>query len=98
MAYGAVFYWLFLCLVWAFIIAHLLDRRGGVSPTAGMVPDRTPLLLALAILAAKWPIIFFNAELNADESQFFAGALGLLHDPVPWRGADNTTSGPLNSY
>ena len=33
-----------------------------------------------------------------DESWLIAGALELLHDPVPWRGADLTTSGPLNSY
>ncbi len=98
MASLSIFYWFFLCWVWALIIWKLLDLSEHASVTLGVLRDPAPLLLALAMIAARWPTIFVNAELNPDESWLFAGALGLLHDPVPWRGADNTTSGPLNSY
>ena len=97
-AYGGVFYWFFLCLAWSLIVWKLLDLCEATSLAVEVSRDHAPLLLALAIVAARWPTIFVHAELNPDESQLFAGALGLMHDPVPWRGADNTTSGPLNSY
>ena len=57
-----------------------------------------PVFLALALIAARWPTFLLNQPLNPDEGWLIAGALRFMHDPVPWRGADLTTSGPLNSY
>lgn len=56
------------------------------------------LLLFLFLLAWRWPFLLCAAEYNPDESQFIAGAITLMHDPVFWRSVDGTTSGPLNFY
>ncbi|WP_221389750.1 hypothetical protein [Dyadobacter sp. NIV53] len=44
------------------------------------------------------PVILFNRELNADESQMLSQGMTLFHDPVYWRSVDGTTGGPLGSY
>lgn len=69
------------------------ERQGSVQPV-----DVVPILLALTLVAARWPTLFLNEQLNPDESGLIAGALRFMHDPVPWRGADLNTSGPLNAY
>lgn len=53
------------------------------------------LLLAL-ILAWRWPVLFQATPFNPDEAQLLAAALTFVHDPVPFRSVDLTTSGPLN--
>jgi hypothetical protein len=53
--------------------------------------------LASFIFAGRWPGLL-PPELNADESQFLAGAQKLFYDPVYWRAVDVGTSGPLNIY
>lgn len=56
------------------------------------------LVLFAVLLAWRWPFLLSADEYNPDESQLIAGALTLRVDPVPWRGVDGFTSGPLNFY
>jgi len=53
------------------------------------------LSLAL-ILAWRWPVLFQATPFNPDEAQLLAAALTYVHDPLPFRSVDLTTSGPLN--
>ena len=55
-------------------------------------------LLVLAVFASRIPAISLDTELNPDESQMLAQVMRLGIDPVPWRGMDGTTSGPLNTW
>jgi hypothetical protein len=59
-----------------------------------------PFLLALSatVVLFRLPAILTNHPLNPDECLQIVGGWSLLHDPVPWRGSDNGTSGPLNMY
>lgn len=50
----------------------------------------------LLLAVSRLPMIFTNHELSPDESMQLALAHRMLGDWVPWRGADFTTSGPLN--
>lgn len=53
-------------------------------------------LMALALFAFRWPVIFDNRpDINPDESQMLAGARTLQFDPVFWRSVDGHTAGPL---
>lgn len=62
-------------------------------------PEKTFFLLSTVFLVfARLPVLVFNRELNADESQMLAQALTLAKDPVYWRSVDGTTGGPLSSY
>ena len=72
---------------------------------APVVPARWPLrhldsnlvfggLLLLAMLAWRWPAVFYFKPVNPDEPQFLAGALTLLARGRFWW-IDSTTSGPL---
>lgn len=66
-----------------------------------VAPRRTwifALLLLLFLLAWRWPYLLAAAEYNPDESQFVAGAMTLVHDPVFWRSVDGGTAGPLDFY
>ncbi len=56
------------------------------------------LLPAGVLLLSRVPVMFYPRELNADEGQMLAQAMRYLADPIPWRAADGTTSGPLNSW
>ncbi len=55
-------------------------------------------LIVLILAVGRWPSLAFAKELNADESQFLAGAHALVYDPVFWRATDVGTSGPLNVF
>lgn len=62
---------------------------------------REPALLCsifFLLYAIRWPIMAWPHPINVDESQFVAAAVKATVDWVPWRGVDNGTSGPLNSY
>jgi hypothetical protein len=97
--YVQLIYWLSLCLVWGLLPLQLFRHEESAEKPDSVQPfDPVPVLLGLALIAARWPTLFLNEPLNPDESWLIAGALGFMHDPVPWRGADLTTSGPLNSY
>jgi hypothetical protein len=57
-------------------------------------------LLALglaAIVTSRLPSLFYGDELNVDESMQMALARRMEMDWTLWRGADYTTSGPLNA-
>lgn len=56
------------------------------------------LLVLFVLLAWRWPFLLCADEYNPDESQLIAGAITLQTDPIPWRGVDGFTSGPLNFY
>jgi len=56
-----------------------------------------PFLVA-AVLISRVPAIHCNEETNVDESVFMAQVMRLAIDPVPWRGMDGTTSGPVNTW
>jgi hypothetical protein len=96
MTYVEPFYWIFLCLCWGLLVWQLFNH--GEKGDFVQQFDPVPTLLALILIAGRWPTLFLNEQLNHDESGLIAGALAFLHDPVPWRGADLTTSGPLNAY
>lgn len=55
------------------------------------------VLGGLAILAFRWPVLYFPRLLDHDEAQMGAQAIKFFTDIVPWRSVDGTTSGPLNS-
>lgn len=55
-------------------------------------------LLLGALVILRLPSIFFNHELNPDESQMLSQGMKFLVDPRPWKAVDGTTAGPLNSY
>jgi len=62
---------------------------------------REPALLCsifFLLYAMRWPIMAWPHPINIDEGQFVAAAVKTTVDWVPWRGVDNGTSGPLNSY
>lgn len=50
------------------------------------------------IVFMRLPVLIFNQELNADESQMIAHAITLKQFPVYWESVDGTTIGPLDSY
>ncbi len=57
------------------------------------------LLASLALLViARVPFLFFNQELNPDESQVLSHTLTLLQHPGYWQSVDGQTIGPLNIY
>jgi hypothetical protein len=56
------------------------------------------LLSAIFLFLTRLPVLVFNRELNADESQILAQALTLTFSPVYWNSVDGTTGGPLLSY
>jgi hypothetical protein len=55
-------------------------------------------LSTFLIAFMRLPVLLFNRELNADESQMLAQAMTLFKDPVYFRSVDGTTGGPLGSY
>ena len=56
------------------------------------------LSLSVTIVLFRLPAILTNVPLNVDECSQLVGGWSLLHDPVPWRGSDNVTSGTLNMF
>ncbi len=78
------------------------ERASGRLPGTALHLLRQPItfviLGALAILAFRWPALFFPWLLDHDEAQMGAQAIKYFTDFVPWRSVDGTTSGPLNSW
>jgi hypothetical protein len=97
--YHHLTYNLILSLFWGLLAWQMFRDEEPASIQVGSHSyDPIPVLFCLALIAARWPTLLLNEEINPDESQRIALALSFLHDPVPWRGADPTTGGPLNSY
>jgi branched-subunit amino acid transport protein AzlD len=93
--YNPIIYWLAgYCIACCLcILVFLSPRRSPVNP------ERWYILLGSVLLPVmRLPVILFNRELNADESQMLTQAMTLLKDPVYFRSVDGTTGGPLGSY
>ena len=56
------------------------------------------LLLAVALPVWRLRSLLYNGEVNVDESQVLAQAMRYRIDPIPWRGVDGGSSGPLNTW
>jgi hypothetical protein len=54
--------------------------------------------IVIVVSVLRLPFILWPHEMNPDESQLLSQAMKFLVDPVPWRGVDGTSGGPLNSY
>ena len=57
-----------------------------------------PAILVILVSILRLPFLLWPHEMNPDESQMLSQAMKYLVDPVPWRGVDGTSGGPLNSY
>ena len=55
-------------------------------------------ILGIVLLIFRWPGLFYNGELNPDESFEIVAARRLLQHPVFGTGVDGGTAGPLNFY
>lgn len=80
------------------LLILLSQCRPNGLPGTGRPDVRFGASLLLLLTVMRLPGIFFNQELNADESQTLAGVITLMHDPVFGRSVDGTTLGPLNHY
>jgi hypothetical protein len=56
------------------------------------------LALGATVVLFRLPNVLTNRVLEPDECGHIAAGWSLLHDPVPWRGSDHGSSGPINSY
>ena len=83
-----------LLLAWSAWLFHTQEITSRAKHRAVV----SALLVFAVLLAWRWPFLLSADEYNPDESQLIAGALTLPLDPVPWRGVDGFTSGPLNFY
>lgn len=90
-------YWIGAGLATVALLAAVIHtwRRPGTAPRRDWV---FAALLLLFLLAWRWPYLLAAAEYNPDESQFVAGAMTLVQDPVFWRSVDGGTAGPLDFY
>lgn len=92
-----------LVLRWlAVLLVLALALEGAFQPIQAF-PKRVRIWLFtgsvfLALFIWRYPFMVYPAELNVDESQTLATARIFCDDPVPWRSADTTTSGPFNTY
>ncbi len=83
-------------------LASLATQGGTSSPVTHTGPRDRGLLfllaLAVAVVLFRLPSILAERMLNPDECAQLVGGWSFLHDPVPWRGSDNGSSGPFNMY
>lgn len=85
-------------LGWTYVNGRTTADAGAVSARHDRRDVGFVLILLVVLFAWRWPFLLSADEFNPDESQFIAGAITLRGDPLPWRGVDGTTSGPLNFY
>lgn len=94
-----VFY--YLIAVGLLVVLIRQCRPGSISRRAAD-PSRSDALflgLALTLLVfMRVPSVFYNRELNPDESQLLTQAITLKQDPVYGRSVDGTSIGPINTY
>lgn len=89
-------YWLLAagCTVLWFFSACFRHDPAGPAWARLNHPAAFGSLLFIAMLACRWPGIFYFRPVNPDEPQFLAGALTMLARGEIWS-VDPTTSGPL---
>ncbi|NIJ50997.1 hypothetical protein [Dyadobacter arcticus] len=81
------------------LIGYILAGLVVLSSSSKRVSTPFFLLSCILLLAfMRLPVIVFNRELNADESQMLSHAITLFQDPIYWRSVDGTTIGPLDNY
>ncbi|MEO6684336.1 MAG: hypothetical protein ABIN24_00160, partial [Dyadobacter sp.] len=81
------------------LIGYLLAGAVIVSAVYKIIPVKVFIVLAILLLVfMRMPVLVFNREINADESQMLSHAITLYEDPVYWRSVDGTTIGPLDNY
>lgn len=87
-------------LGWACLLLATAGVLGPLCTARLRSPPRWAwwLLLATALLAFRWPLLWVPHQQNPDESQLIAGAITLRYDPVFWRSVDGVTAGPLDFY
>jgi len=89
-----------LCMVatGALVLAPLVKKR--IVPRLSFLlrPWLFLALIAVSLFACRYPAFFYPRYMDPDEAQMLAQAITFETHPVPWRDADGTTSGPVNSY
>ncbi|RAJ97776.1 hypothetical protein LX87_02681 [Larkinella arboricola] len=85
--------WLAFLIVGGLFIASDFRHRLSRWQQLGLLVVLVGLLVTNRLL-----LLFFNRELNPDESQMLSQAITLWHHPVYWRSTDGATMGPLSSY
>ncbi len=77
-----------------------LQARSGTLGAGPYWSQGVAFLLALAVTVVlfRLPGILTDRILNSDECGLMVGGWSVLRDPVPWRGVDGITSGPLVFY
>lgn len=81
------------------LLGYLLAGAVIISAVYKIIPLKVFLVLAILLLVfMRMPVLVFNREINADESQMLSHAITLYEDPVYWRSVDGTTIGPLDNY
>lgn len=89
-------------MVWLipFILIFLLTSWRILKEWSEGLPIKSKWLWILVGITAivRLPSILYNQVMNVDEAQTIAHALTLIRFPMPWKGIDFTTNGPLNAY
>jgi hypothetical protein len=85
--------WLAFLIVGGLWIASDFRRQLPRWQQIGLLVALVGLLVVNRIL-----LLFFNRELNPDESQLLSQAITLWHHPIYWQSTDGATMGPLSSY
>lgn len=101
----AALYAVLACLAWLAVMLWVgrraLAAGRQVAPATGVAwVVRGWVLLALfaVLVLFRGPLLAASNIVHVDEVEFLVAAQNLRADPVPWRGADAHSSGPLNLY
>ncbi|MCY7349752.1 MAG: hypothetical protein LH606_03680 [Cytophagaceae bacterium] len=91
--------WLGLAVIVVLFLFNEFRNREGLSQKTPWIARIWPLALMLVLLVGRrLPLLFYNQEINPDESQILSQAITLWHYPVYWQSTDGATMGPLSSY
>jgi hypothetical protein len=89
-------------LLWAALVGVALfpALKNDDLTNAGWHRTMGVFLVILALSLPVWRLrsLLYNGEINVDESQLLAQVLRYGLDPIPWRGVDGGSSGPLNTW
>ena len=89
-------------LLWCLLFAIALHRAFSKTECTSSAWWRS-FFVFMATLSVAFPVwrlrsLLYSGEINVDESQFLAQLLRYKTDPIPWRGVDGGSSGPLNTW
>jgi hypothetical protein len=93
-------YWTVAWLTYGVLLAYVAWSSFGCSRGPGWLRSNWCFgaLVGLTLLAFRWPILFYDGELNIDESFFIVAARRLAVYGGFWKNVSAGTSGPLNLY